>query len=56
MNLKGYQFYENDVVAAYFNLKYRRLYIKRSYFHKLEEYKKELNDNGFIVLDWEWVD
>ena len=50
MNLKGYQFYENDIVVAYFNLKYCRLYIKRGYFHKLEEYKKEMEHNRFAEL------
>ena len=56
MNLKGYQFYENDMVVAHYNLKYCRLYIKRGYLHKLEEYTKEINDYGFVVLDWEWMD
>lgn len=56
MNLKGYQFYEDGVLTASFNLKYLRLYIKRGYLNKLEEYKKELQEQGFIMLDWDWMD
>lgn len=56
MNLKGYDFYDGDMLYASFVLKFRRLYIRKGYLHRIDEIKKELEDNGFIMLDWEEVE
>ena len=56
MNLKGYNFYDGDVIFAHFVLKFCRLYIKKGYLHRIDDIKRELEDNGFIMLDWEEVE
>lgn len=56
MNLKSYDFFaDNGMLIASFVYRFHRLYICKEYLYKLDSIKKELADNGLVLLDWEEV-
>ena len=53
MNLKVYDFYDGDMLFASYVFKFHRLYVRKGYLHRIDEIKRALADNGYIMLDWQ---